>query len=71
MIRLGHAEETLARAMRELNLGWEVTAQTWKDKARRDFEAEYVDVFVPAVKAAVSAMKSTAELLGEAIRECS
>ncbi|MHC4915356.1 MAG: hypothetical protein ACYTGB_07670 [Planctomycetota bacterium] len=71
MIRLGRGEETLTRAMKDLNLGWEVTGQAWKDKARRDFQGQYVDVFVPAVKAAISAMKKTAELLGEAIRECS
>ena len=71
MQRSSDNDVVLHKAMEELLSKWERTALTWRDKARRDFERDYIAELDTAVKAACNAMKSTYVLLTKVGRECS
>jgi hypothetical protein len=60
----------LSKAMRDLVTRWEQTQMAWRDQARSDFEAEYIEELKPTVKAALDAMGSISEFLDRARREC-
>jgi len=60
----------LSKALRDLLTRWELTQTAWRDQARSDFEAEYIEELKPAVKAALDAMGSISEFLERARREC-
>jgi hypothetical protein len=60
----------LSKAMRDLLTRWERTETAWRDQARSDFEAEYIEELKPTVKAALDAMGSISDLLDQARREC-
>ena len=68
---LSHSEAVLAKAGRELRLGWEATAPHWRDRARAELEKGYIDEFLPAVKSAVRAIERVNGILMEAISKCS
>jgi hypothetical protein len=63
-------EGVLARAMREMNEKWESTASVWRDKAREEFDKEYIEEFTAASKAALHAMRGVEELLRQVDRDC-
>jgi len=68
--RLSHSEVLLSAAVRDLQRGWQETSSSWRDRARAEFEKEYIDEILPAVKAALGAMNEVNRLLGQAIKEC-
>ena len=68
---LSHCEMQLMNAAKNMQRHWEITASTWRDKARLDFEKSYIEPLMPEVKAAVSAISEINSLLNKAIHECS
>ena len=45
MIRLSDSEAILSKALEEMSHNWTKTASGWRDKAREDFQKEYIDEF--------------------------
>ena len=70
-VRLSDSEALVSRAVDDLGSNWERTAWGWHDKARADFERDYLDELRTVAKGARGAMKSIDEVLRQAIRECS
>lgn len=68
---LGDNEGLVTRAVRDMDQRWESTAGSWRDKAREEFEQEYLEELRMAAKAAQRAMKALDELLRHVIQECS
>lgn len=71
MHRLSHSEVLLSGSVKDMQRSWQETASGWRDKARAEFERDYIDEIVPAIKAAINAMNEINQLLGRAIKECS
>jgi len=71
MPHVSHGEILLAKAARDLEMNWEITAQTWRDKARTDFEKTHIESLIPEVRRAADAITQINRLLHKAIRECS
>jgi hypothetical protein len=67
---LSDAGALLAKATKELQMGWDLTASAWRDQARAGFEAAHLDDFVHQAKAAAGAMDNISALLREAIVKC-
>jgi len=71
MPRLSHSEVILSGALRDLRRSWQETSSSWRDKARADFEKEYIDELLPALSGAMSSINEVNRLLQQAISECS
>jgi uncharacterized protein YukE len=71
MIRLSDSEAILSKALEDLGHSWTKTASGWRDKAREDFQKEYLDEFDRAGRAAKQSMRGISELLKKAVRDCS
>jgi hypothetical protein len=67
---LSDAGALLAKATKELQMSWDLTASLWHDQARAGFEAAHLDEFVHQAKAAAGAMDNITALLREAITKC-
>lgn len=67
---LSDAGALLAKATKELQMSWDLTASSWRDQARAGFEAAHLDDFVRQAKAAAGAMDNISALLREAIAKC-
>jgi len=63
-------ESLLALALEHLSRQWLSTASGWNDKARLEFEKEYVDEFRMAVKRSGHAMRNVTALLRQIRKEC-
>jgi len=70
-VSLSDSETTLGRALDDLGKKWQGTADAWRDRARDDFEKEYLEELTMSVKKAQQAMRTINLLLHEVIRECS
>jgi uncharacterized protein YukE len=70
-VSLSDSETTLSRALDDLEKRWENTSSAWQDKAREDFEREFLQELTASVKKAQQAMRSIHNLLREVVRECS
>jgi len=71
MPRLSQSETMLLGAIDDLRRDWLIAAASWNDRARQQFEKEFIDVFLPAAGSAVSAMSELTLLLRRVVRECS
>ena len=71
MPQVSHSETILAKAARELEMNWEISAHNWRDKARTDFEKTYLTNLIPEVRRAADSIAQINRLLHKAIRECS
>ena len=71
MPRLSHSETFLTKAVKEMQLHWNLTSSAWKDKARADFQKTYLDELIPAVRSVITSTGRVNQLLEEAIRKCS
>ena len=69
-MRLSGSEEILAGALTDLNKKWDNTALGWRDKARTEFEKEYLDELQLTAKKALQGMAALDELLAHVMREC-
>ena len=70
-VNLGDSEDALAQAFGDLNKHWDRTGGVWRDKAREDFQKEYLDELNTVGKAAAQSLHAARELLKQAIQECS
>ena len=68
---LSNAEMQLINALKDLHRQWDDTATNWHDKARADFNADYIEDVTPPVKAAINAMMEINRMLSQAVQECS
>ena len=71
MITQSNAEAILARALSDMLKSWDQTAWVWRDRAREDFQKQYIEELKPPIKAAIKTMSAVSELLRKTIRECS
>ena len=64
------SEALLIHAIERLNRSWMQTAAGWNDKARMEFEKQYVDEFRLAAKRSAQAMRNIGALLSQIRKEC-
>ena len=67
MSQKGGNGSILIKALKDLLNHWESTEGAWRDKARVDFDKEFLQEFVPAVRAASNAAQQI-EILLEKVR---
>ena len=60
----------LARAMKDLLEQWERTSGAWRDRARPEFERDYLETLRPRVVSASNAMQQIEEFVRQVQREC-
>jgi len=60
----------VTKASKELLSRWEVTAASWRDSARTDFEKLYIEELMRSAKAAAGAMDSITAVLRKAVQQC-
>ncbi len=60
----------LGAAMKDLREHWERSSMSWRDRARAEFEKNFIDQLVPSVRAASNAVQQIEELLRQVQREC-
>lgn len=70
MPQVHHEEAILAKALREFEMDWEMTAHRWRDRARSGFEKTFLDQLIPEVRRAGDAITHINRILDKAIREC-
>ncbi|MEN8150050.1 MAG: hypothetical protein ABFS86_09515 [Planctomycetota bacterium] len=70
MPRINQGELILQGALDDLKRDWQIAAAGWHDKAREDFQREFMDEFLPAGGAAVRAMTELTLLMRRVVREC-
>jgi hypothetical protein len=69
--RIGHNEIIVASALKDLQRDWAITAESWKDSAREEFEEAFLSKLISATKTAAGAMGEISRLMDQAVRECS
>jgi len=70
MPRISQGELILQGALDDLKRDWQIACTGWHDKARQDFEKEFIDEVLPAGNAAVRAMTEMTLLMRRVVREC-
>lgn len=60
----------LGAAMKDLRERWERSSMSWRDRARTEFEKDFIEQLVPTVRAASNAVQQIEELLRQVYREC-
>ena len=66
-----NSDAQLMSALNDLERDWAITAETWRDKARADFEKAYVEELSTTVRRAVNDIGEIKQLLRKAVRDCS
>ena len=59
----------LGKAMKDLRGHWEATGRSWRDKARADFDKDFIQEIVPMALLASNAVQQIEELLRKVQRE--
>ena len=70
MPRVNQGELILQGALDDLKRDWMITGSGWRDKARQDFEKEFIDEMLTAGTGAVRAMTELTLLMRRVVREC-
>ena len=71
MSQKGGNGSILTKALKDLLNHWEHSGGAWRDKARVEFDKEYLQEFIPAVRAASNAAQQIEQLLEKVRRESS
>ena len=71
MMGFSSDEAVLAEAAKKMWAEWELSGALWDDKARADFEKDYLEELRPAVQGALQSLGQVRRLMEQAIRECS
>ena len=71
MPRVIHDETVITKALHELETSWVITSAQWNDKARTDFDKNFIEPLLPQVKRAADAMAQISRLLRKAVNKCS
>lgn len=61
----------LALAVKQLDIKWEIAAESWKDQTSRQFHEECIEPLRPKVKETLEALGRLAEVLSRAARDVS
>jgi len=61
----------LIKALRDLLVHWEAAGNSWKDKARADFDKDFLQELAPAVRGASISAQEIENLLRQVRSECS
>ena len=61
----------LMKALKDLLVHWDATGNSWKDQARVDFDKEFLQEIIPAVRGASIAAQEIENLLQKVRNECS
>ncbi|HKS17364.1 MAG TPA: hypothetical protein VJU16_08630 [Planctomycetota bacterium] len=61
----------LMKAMKDLLTHWEASGNSWRDKARTEFDKDFIQELVPAVRGASRAAVEIENLLQKVRSECS
>ena len=69
-MRLSHSERLLTQSLGDLKKKWQQTESVWKDRARANFEKDFLEELEPAVKSAVNSMNEINKVLMQVIKEC-
>ena len=67
---LQESRAQLTRGMKDLQLRWEQTRTTWRDRRAAAFEKDVLDPLAAATKSAANAMDQLVGNLDQARREC-
>ena len=59
----------LGKAMKDLRGHWDATARSWRDKARTDFDKDFIQEIIPMALLASNAVQQIEELLRKVQRE--
>lgn len=60
----------LSKALKDLLTHWEQNASSWRDQARADFDKEFLQELIPAVRGASRAAQEIENLLGKIRSDC-
>jgi hypothetical protein len=71
MPRISHPESMLTTVLNDLLRDWDIAKSDWRDRAREQFEKEFIEEFVRAGRASVRGMQELTLLLRRVVRECS
>jgi hypothetical protein len=63
----GSNSDIMTKALKDLLVHWERAGGSWRDKARVEFDKDYLQELLPAVRAASNAAKQI-EILLEKVR---
>ena len=66
---LSSGASKLANAVKQMNLKWESTTDTWHDARAKAFHKDHVEPLLPAVKETLDALGRLAEVIDRAARE--
>ena len=61
----------LMKAMKDLLTHWEASGNSWRDKARTEFDKDFLQELIPAVRGASRAAQEIENLLQKVRSECS
>jgi hypothetical protein len=71
MPRISQGETILLGAIDDLLRDWAIAGTDWRDDARKQFEDEFIEEFVPAGRNAARVMTELTLLMRRVVRECS
>jgi hypothetical protein len=61
----------LNKALKDLLVHWDQSASSWRDQARADFDKDFLQEIIPAVRGASRAAQEIENLLNKIRSECS
>ena len=70
MSAVGSNASLLMKALKDVMVHWESSASSWRDKARVDFDKDFLQELIPAVRGASIASQEIENLLRKVRSEC-
>jgi hypothetical protein len=61
----------LNTALKDLLMHWDATSNSWRDQARVDFDKDFLQELIPAIRGASRAAQEIENLLQRVRSECS
>lgn len=58
------------KALKDLQVAWDGTAESWRDQARTDFATDHLDPLITRAREAAVAMRRMDTLLRDAVQQC-
>ena len=71
MPRISQAEQMLMGALGDLEKDWNIAGAAWHDKARRNFETDFLEELQVAGRQGANAIQELSVLMRRVVRECS
>ena len=70
MSAAGSNAALLTKALKDLLVKWETTSTSWRDQARADFDKDFLQEIIPAVRGASRAAQEIENLLQKIRNDC-